>query len=175
MSRPASIALAAVAALISSSCGKDSPAAPPPSPPARLTPPLCDAQVGEWLRLESGRDAQLLRVVDAGDYYVDVETTTYQDESPVGNPQRQRWSRNSFGLPPDECVVRTIDADRIHLGDRWYDCWRIYATTRAGQETFFWISDEIPVHGMLKFAAVRKGVVDEKHAVTRADSGFKPK
>jgi hypothetical protein len=175
MNRLSRAAWTLVVALAASSCGKDPVVAPQQAAPTRLTPPLCDAQVGEWLRLESGRDAQLLRVVDAGDYYVDVETTTYQNESPVGSPQRQRWSRNSFGLPPDECVIRTIDSDRIQVGDKSYACWRIYTTTRTGQENYFWISDEVPVHGMLKYAGIRKGVVDEAHAVKLADFGFTPK
>jgi hypothetical protein len=175
MSQLTSSVLAAVVALTAASCGRDPPVAPQQAAPARLVPPLCDAQAGEWLRIESGRNAQLFRVVDAGDYYVDVETTTYQDEAPIGTPQRQRWPRNSFGLPQDECVIRAIDADRIEVGDRWYDCWRIFVTSRSGQEKFLWISDEVPVHGLLKVAGIRKAVADEAHAAKLTESGFKPK
>jgi len=172
MSRPASIALAAVAALMSSSCGKDPPPAPAQQPsPTRLIPPLCDAKVDEWLRIEAGRDAQVLRVVNAGDYYVEVETTTYQDQAPVGTPVRAKWWRNSFGLPEEDCVIRAIDADRIQVGDKWYDCWRIFVTSRTGQEKFYWISEAVPVHGLLKVAGIRKGVADEAHAAKLTEWG----
>jgi len=174
MNQAPAIALTA-AALLVASCDKDAPAAPKPAASPRLTPPLCDAQVGEWIRLESGRDAQVHRVVDAGDYSVEIETTTYQNEAPVGNPQRQRLSRNSFGLPSDVCVIRTIDADRILIADRWYDCWRIFVNDRNGQEKFVWISDEVPVNGFLKVAGIHKGVADEAHAAKLAESGFRPK
>jgi hypothetical protein len=174
MNRSATIALLA-AALTSSSCGKDPPAAAPQAAPTRLIPPLCDAQVGEWLRIEAGRDAQLYRVVDAGDYWVDVETTTYQNEAPIGTPQRQRWPRNSFGLPMDDCVIRAIDADRIQIADKWYDCWRICANSRSGLEMFYWISDQVPVHGVLQVAGVQKGVADLAHAAKLTESGFRAK
>jgi hypothetical protein len=164
------VALALVL-LFAVSCNDDPPRAAPTPPPPRLIPPLHDAKVGEWLRVEAGRDAQVFRVVDAGDYSVDVETTTYKEQAPVGVPHKTRWWRNSFGLPEDECVVRALDPDRIQVGDKWYECWRIYVTSRNGQERYVWVSEEIPVHGVLKVAAINKGVTDERNAVTLAEWG----
>jgi len=164
--------VAAAAALVLASCDEDRPRTPAVQPsPLRLTPPLCDAKVDEWIRIEAGRDAQVFRVVNASDYYVEVETTTYEDQAPVGTPQRLKWWRNSFGLPEAECVIRAIDADRIQVGDKWYDCWRIFVNSRTGQEKFFWISDAVPVHGLLKVAAIRKGVADETHAAKLTEWG----
>jgi hypothetical protein len=143
------------------------PAAPPPPPSApplpALVPPLANVKVGEWLRLESGADAILYRVVDTGDYDVKVEATTYHDQQPTAAPHVETWSRNLFGLPV-ESVIRSIDRDQIEVAGKRVDCWRFYVVAREG-ERFYWISDEFPVNGLLKFAALHKGQVDDVHAV----------
>jgi len=164
-------ALATSAALLAASCRKEPPPVAAPAATPRLIPPLHDATVGEWLRIETDRDALMYRVVDAGDYWVDVETLTYRDQAQVGAPLKQRWWRNSFGLPEDECVIRAIDSDRIQIGDKWFDCWRLFVTSRSGQEKYFWISDQVAVHGLLKVASLRKGIVDEAHAAKLAEWG----
>jgi hypothetical protein len=145
--------------------GCPSPAAPPPAPVAQptLVPPLASTKVGEWIRLESGHDAIVYKIVGVADYDVKVEATTYHNDQPTGAPHVETWSRNHFGLPV-ESVIRAIDRDRIEVAGQMRDCWRFYLVAREG-ERFYWISDEFPVNGLVKMAGLQKGQTDEANAV----------
>ncbi len=153
--------------LVVASCDPAPVAAPTKAPPPpRLIPPLWDAEVDEWVRLEptDGSTSIVYRVVNAGDTWVDVETTSYVNGNFVGSPQKVRWKRNCFGLPEDECVIRAFDPDRIEVDGKSYDCWRILAGSATVQQ-MYWISDAIPVHGVLRVANVHKGDPDLKNAL----------
>jgi hypothetical protein len=166
------IAVAVAAGLAAASCRDDPPPAPPPPPPRALIPPLHDAQVGEWLRVETGVDSEMYRVVAATDYEVTVEITRYKAGEPTSSPTRQTWSRNSFGLPAN-CVVRQIDPESLVIGGVRYDCWRlsIFSRETGAAQRAYWISDAIPVHGLLEAAVVQKGSVDDLHAAKLVDWG----
>lgn len=166
--------VAVVVALSASSCCKDPPPAPPPPPPPSLIPPLHDAQVGEWLRLEVGVNAEVYRVVGVSDYEVQVEITSYRNGEPSSSPVVHTWHRNDFGLPAN-CVVRQIDPDSIDVAGKRYDCWRlsIFSHEAGAGQRLYWVSDKIPVHGLLKAAAVQQGAPDDLHAAKLADWGPK--
>ena len=160
-----------VLGLAAASCCPAPPAALPPPVFPPLIPPLHDAQVGEWLRLAAGVDAEVYRVVRATDYAVDVEITRYHDEAPEGPPSVETWPRNGFSLPADKSVIRAIEPDRIEVAGKWFDCWRVHVFSHVAglTERVYWICDKIPVHGLLKIANVVKGGPDEAHAVRLAD------
>jgi hypothetical protein len=151
------------------------PPPPPPPPIPTLVPPLHDAKVGEWLKVEAGVDSQMFRVVGVSpdDYELTVEMIQSSNGVPVGGPEFFKWRRNSWSLPSD-CVVRAIDRDRVEVGGKHYDCWRL-AVFSHQRNMVYWISDEIPVHGVLKFTAVGKHGPDDAHAARAADWGFAPK
>lgn len=161
------VAIAATIAL-TATCGP-APAPPLPPPPPRLVPPLNDAQVGEWLRLASGVDSEMYRVVRAGDFDVDVEIVAYHNDQPVGSPRTVTWHRNSFSVPSD-AVIRAIDPDHIEVGGKWYDCWRLSIYGRNVQR-YYWITDQVPAHGLIKVANIGKNGPDEANAVYLADCG----
>ncbi len=174
--------LVAVAAVVAFAAGFVSawwgrPSAPPPLPPPpqpTLIPPLHDAQVGEWIRLEAGVDAEVYRVVGATDYEVQVEVTSYHNGEP-SPPIQKTWHRNGFGLPPN-CVVREIDPEVLEVGGTKYDCWRlsIFSREPGKAQLLYWICDKIPVHGLLEAAVVQKGAADETHAARLVDWGPRP-
>jgi hypothetical protein len=166
------VVLVAVA-LAAASCRKDPPP-PPPAPFPSLIPPLHDAQVGEWLRLEAGVDAEVYRVVGASDYEVQVEVMRYHNGEPSSSPAVQTWSRNGFGLPANS-VIRQIDRDAIDVGGVRYDCWRLSIFTReaGAPQRSYWVSETIPVQGLLKAAIVQKGEADDVHAAKLVDWGPK--
>jgi hypothetical protein len=158
---------AAVAAGWVTSCA---PGAPPPIAPApipKLVPPLSDAATEEWVRLEAGTDARVFRVVAVTDFEVTVEITHYHGGEPAAKPWTETWPRNGWGLPR-ECLVRSIDPDRVEVGGKSYACWRFLVVNRARQE-FWWFTDELPVHGALKIAALQKSGPDETGALRAVD------
>jgi len=127
----------------------------PAAPSATLVVPLNDAVVGEEVRLRRGRSIWTWRVSHSTDDAVQVEfveTTEGGGPAGVSPPPAQShvWPRNGFGLP-EGLVVRRIDRDRIEVAGRWWDCWRLQCHSRAGTR-FYWITDEVPVHGVLRIA-----------------------
>lgn len=156
------------AALSVKSCGPAT-EPPPPPPPPRFVPPLQDAQVGEWLRLASGSDSEQYRIVRAGDFDVDVEIVKYLNDQPAGPPQVVTWRRNSFSVP-DDAVIRAIDPDHIEVGGKWYDCWRLSIYGKQVQR-YYWVTDQVPAHGLIKVANIGKSGPDEATAVHLADCG----
>jgi len=165
---PLAAVLAVCGIVVTTTCGQPAPPAPPPPLP-RFVPPLHDAQVGEWLRLSAGVDSEVYRVVRAGDFDVDVEIVKYHNDQPAGPPLVVTWHRNSFSVPPD-AVIRSIDPDRLEIEGRWYDCWRLSIYGRQLQR-YYWITDEVPAHGLIKVANMGKSGPDEANAVHLADSG----
>lgn len=151
------------------------PPPPPPAPVPTLVPPLHDAKVGEWLKVESGVDSQLFRVVGVSpdDYEIQVEMIQFHEGAPTGGAQHFTWHRNSWSLPHD-CVIRSIDRDRVDIAGKRYDCWRLGIFTHQ-RNMIYWVSDEFPVHGVLKFTVVGKEGPDEVHAARAVDWGFAPK
>jgi hypothetical protein len=155
---------------------RPSPPPPPPPPPVpTLVPPMHDAQVGEWARIESGVDAQLFRIVGVSpdDHEIKVEMVQSHEGTPSGPPVTLTWHRNSWSLPAD-CVIRAIDRDRIEVAGKHYDCWRLTVFSHV-RNMVYWISDEVPVHGVLKIAVATDRGIDEMHAARFAEGGFAPK
>ena len=152
------VGAAAAVALLAKGCGP-----PPPStvaaPPAVLVPPLHDAQVGEELRMRRGAEEWLWRVVSATDDEVAVDFFITRggivDES---GTEHLRWRRNSFGIPdgPEGYVIREIRRDRIDVGGRSHDCWRIKAYARDAVR-YYWITDALNVSGFLRIALDDRG------------------
>jgi hypothetical protein len=161
-----------VAAIVASGRPQAAPEAPRPM---RLSPPLRDAEVGESLSLRSpAGDVQVYRVVDSTDRDVTVEVLTYQGDVPLAAPMKQKWSRNAFGVTDQIGVVRAIDPDRIEVQGRSWPCWRITIFGREDVRLFWWITDELPVHGLLKIARILKdGQPDEETAATLVASSAK--
>jgi hypothetical protein len=166
------VAFLAAAGGLASGC-RDEPQAPPAPAlkPLALVPPLHDAQVGEMIRIQPDRgvDAEVYRVVETDDFSVTVERTRYHSDQPEA-PVRMTWHRNSFGMPQDT-VIRSIDVDRIEVGGRWYDCFRLTVHSKV-RTLAFWVSEEVPVHGVLKAAIVQKGEAAEMHAAKLVEMSF---
>ena len=139
-------------------CGGGEPAPASRAPAPILVPPLQDAEVGEWIRIQAGRDVQVHRVVDARELDVTIEYMQYHEDEP-GPPATIVLRRDSFGTPA-EGVVRAIARDRVDVGGRSYDCWRLDVYLHIGQFAY-WISEEVPVTGLIKYARIEKGAVDE--------------
>jgi len=117
--------------------------------------PLNDAVVGEEVRLHRGPIVSRWRVAHTTDEEVQVEfVETFEGTPPAGfvpSPASTFvWRRSGFGVP-DGFVVRRADPDRIDVGGRSFDCWRLMCHSRAGVR-FYWISAEIPVHGVIRIA-----------------------
>lgn len=169
------VILAALAGFGAASLRRAPPPPPPPTIVPTLVPPLHDAKVGEWLRIKSGVDEQLYRVVGVSpdDYEIDVELTQYQNGLPLAKPTPFKWHRNSFGLPHD-CVVRAIDRDRVEVDGKSYECWRLQVFTHQGNWVY-WISEEIPAHGVLMMTKVGKNGPDMIRAARAVDWGFDEK
>lgn len=138
------------------------PAAPVAPPLPTLVPPLNDAQVGEWVRIGVGKASEVVKVVDASDFQVKVQIIRYVDDEPQ-SPVFEVWPRNSFGVPADG-VIRAIDRDWIDVTGKRYECWRLAVYGRQRQMVY-WVSEEIPVHGILKVAALNKGEIDDVNAM----------
>jgi hypothetical protein len=102
-----------------------------------------------------------------------MDPTRGRHEGEPSAPETFVWNRNGFGMP-DGGIARAFERDRIEIGGRRYDCWRVAVYSRIGQR-FYWISEEIPVHGVLKVAGVVNGAADEAHAVRLTAWGFKEK
>ena len=96
----------------------------------------------------------------------------YKNGEPSSSPTVQTWPRNGFGLPAN-CVIRQIDHDSIDVGGVRYDCWRLSIFTReaGAPQRSYWVSDKVPVQGLLKAAIVQKGEADDLHAAKLADWG----
>lgn len=149
-------AAALVAVVFVAPACDDAPAPARPGPRvATLVPPLQDAVAGETLVLRRGTTVWRWRVDSTTDETVAVEFVETDDRptgaaTPAPPTLRRVWSRNGFGLM-EGLVVREIQSDRIDVAGRAWDCWRLRCHARSGV-LFYWISDEVPVHGVLRIA-----------------------
>jgi hypothetical protein len=155
------LSLASVALLVG--CGNAT------QTPATLTlpgmsPPLNDATIGEELVLSRGATEWRYTVIEAGDTHVKVEVMRYVDGTPDGKPERFRWHRNGFGVP-DDAVIRRIERGRIDAGGRAWSCWILHVFTRDRGNYYYWLSDEVGVHGIVKIAKSADEGIDDRHAL----------
>jgi hypothetical protein len=151
---PVLASLLASAALANTACRRDPPPPPPPAP-AIFVPPLHDAQPGEELRLRRGNEEWVWHVASATHEEVEVDFRVMRDGVAVGPPEPMRWPRNGFGLPRG-FVVREIRRDRIEVGGRSWECWLVRAQTE-NSGMWYWVSEEAPVHGVLRMAVDDRG------------------
>lgn len=132
---------------------------PPPLAPAILVPPLHDAVAGEELRLRRGAgpgaEDWIWRIASVSDTEVEVEFRRMQGGAPLGPPENMRWPRNQFGVK-DDYVVHECRRDRIEAGGRTWDCWLVRAGSRT-EALWYWITDELPVHGVIRMAKDDRG------------------
>ncbi|MCE9636541.1 MAG: hypothetical protein K8T90_12625 [Planctomycetes bacterium] len=128
---------------------------PPPPAPAILVPPLHDAVAGEELRLRRGNEDWIWRIASVSDTELEVEFRRMQGGAPLGQTDILRWPRNQFGIK-DDYVVHECRRDRIEAAGRTWDCWLV----RAGSKTeaiWYWVTDELPVHGVIRMAKDERG------------------
>jgi hypothetical protein len=134
------------------------PQAPPPVAPlapALLIPPLQDAEAGEELRLRRGNEDWIWRVASTTETEVLVDFRIVRGGVPAGPVKQTSWPRNGFGLPPG-FVVSEIRRDRIEAAGRTWDCWWLRARSAEGGRSY-WITDELPAHGVIRMAVEEKG------------------
>jgi hypothetical protein len=151
-------AVAVVAALAAAPGCPRAPAGPPPAvAPAVLVPPLHDAAAGEELRLRRGTEDYVWRVVSTTDEEVEVESTVFRDGVVSQPPVRIRFDRNGWGIPRDpHHVIREIRRDHVEAGGRGWDCWMLRVHSRTSVR-YYWITDELPVHGVVRIAIDDRG------------------
>jgi hypothetical protein len=148
--------LSGAAAVLPSSCADDAPPDEPAAPRTFLEPPLHDAEAGEELRMVRGREEWLWRVVSTTDEDVSVDFFVRVDgQLDERRTEHLRWPRNGFGLP-EGFTLREARPDRIDVGGRARDCWRLRAHSREGVR-LYWISAELPVAGFLRIAVEDRG------------------
>jgi hypothetical protein len=152
------------AALAAAGCGRD--VAPPPAytVPA-FVPPLSDAAVGERLVNRRGVQEWHYTVVSAGSTDVVVEVVVYQGGAPQGRPQRYSWHRNGFGLP-DNAVVNRIEPGRVEVGGETWDCHVLHVSSGGAGSFFYWVTDAVGAHGILKIAKADGGAPNDANAIT---------
>ncbi len=145
---------------------------PPPPPPEPLRNPLADAKKGETLLLRRA-DGQttLYRVLAAEE---DSILLSEETTPPGGAATRRevRVARTYLGffiilegdVDPaeadaaardftlDEAVPETLFSEAL---GRSFRCWRIRGRHRVRGELTFWITPELPVHGLLRADAPR--------------------
>ncbi len=155
----------------------------PAVPPARAAlpafePPLNDAVVGEELVLKRGPTEWRYTVTEAGDVNVVVDVMRYEEGEPVGKSlERFRWHRNGFGVP-DDAVVRKVERGRVDAGGQTWDCWILHVDTKDRGRFYYWITNEVAGHGIVKIAKDADEGVDDRHALRWAGdsaSGRHPK
>ncbi len=162
------------------SCSKPAVQLPPPPPPPILIPPLHDAQAGEQLVLSNGVIDQIYRVVSASDGEVEVEITTRRDDMPVEEraPYKVTLNRNSWGIKADHNGAPTVNRrfvrDTLDAGGKTFPCWRVDVFSRKGNFVY-WLTDALPVHGIVKIARVVKNRIEDEQAFVYKRHTFPPK
>jgi len=173
--RPAIVVMVVVGTVVGWLAGRQSVELPPPPPPAEWVNPLADTTTGETLRLrypdgvvdtylvvEAVEDSVLLRI---------TKTST----AGTSSSRELRVSRNFPGvfivldgdIPKDalDAGLRNFRVDRmvrerITVGSRSHDAWRIEGRHLRQGAVTIWVDPEMPVHGVLRMAADR-GVLFE--------------
>ena len=105
--------------------------------------------------MRRGNEEWTWRVASATHDEVEVDFRRMRDGVADPPSPPMRWSRNGFGLPPGY-VVREFRRDRIELGGRLWDCWLVRAQTESSG-MWYWVSEEAPVHGVLRMAVDDRG------------------
>lgn len=153
--------LLTVLACAPAACGPDAPVAPsapeaPALPRRVLRVPLADAQPGESIVLGGGamEYTYTVRSGDASRVQIDV-VQSVEGQPLEGPPRSEVWSRNLWGIPA-EGVVRRIQFERVRLGDRFYDAWKLFVFSQQAPRAY-WISPDFAVHGLVQVARVTQG------------------
>lgn len=158
------IAVALLAAAVAVLVGmlvlrKDPP--PPEAPPApTFVSPLAQVESGETLRIAQGPKEFRYVVLSTTHSEVEVRVMEYQNGAPPAGsePRVERWKRNGLGIPPD-AVVQHVAPDAIEVHGRFWPCWRVRALRDSGP-VFYWLTDALPVHGLLRLARAKDGAPD---------------
>ncbi len=138
---------------------------PEPEPEAeastapQIPNPLYDAQPGEWIKLKQsagGLEAyMILEVVDADEESVTIHMSIEQGDRHMDGPEREAERERYIELTdPDEVQVRH---EKATVGDTEFDCTVLTRTNPRGVEVEQWISNDVPVTGLVKI--VRGGEV----------------
>lgn len=145
---------------------------PPPPPPAFYRNPLADAAKDEVLVLTSpDGDTQAYRVKEASrdTVLLSVETVSRAGESTV---QELRVARTFFGslvilegdIDPEQAqgtvrdfVIENMVPEELLVPslERTLHCWKMTGTYRGMEPRTYWISDELPVHGIARIDGTR--------------------
>ena len=170
------VLLAALAALAAGAgagwvAGRRSAVVPPPAPPVYVNP-LADAKRGEFLAMKrSDGTRQMYRVVEEqpDTVLLDLETAPA-----VGAPDHRqaRVGRTFLGVfafiegdvdaLAAEANLRDFRLETMEPVDmavpalgRTLHCWRIAGQHRVLGPMTFWVSDELPVHGLVRVETAR--------------------
>lgn len=145
---------------------------PAPPPPAPYVNPLAVVKGGESLVLRSSFGTRTrYRVLGIDDDSVLLSVETLAPGQPA-TQREMRVSRSFFGfliiLEGDvdpaaaEATARdfrldSVVPDRIAVGalGRTLDCWKVTGSHRAQGALTYWISDAMPVHGLLRVDSPR--------------------
>jgi hypothetical protein len=129
----------------------------------RLIPPLFDAKPGEQLVVGAGdlEYEYVVRSVLGDRVEVDVFKRLRGEPAP-GGPTRVVWNRNGWGMPADT-IIRQIEYDVRVLHGRPWPCWRLNVHHKQGARVY-WITDELPVNGVVGAARIIKGRVEDELA-----------
>jgi hypothetical protein len=145
----------------------------PPAPPPVFANPLADAKVGESLALRRRDGAvELFRVLEADPLTLLLQQDTQAEGAPFSTRQL-RVSRSWFGgflilegdadpaaaaanlrdvgllsVEPDTQVVEALG--------RPVRCWKFTVRHRVFEKMVIWVSDEIPVHGVVRIDTAKE-------------------
>lgn len=152
--------------------------APPPPPPVFVNP-LADARVGEYVAIRRSDGAVFgFRVLEA-----DLQTVLLLVENqPPGQPvttRQMRVARTWFGaflllegdVSPETCEATARDfALSSVTREAWnppelgrpLQCWKFQGNHRVHGQLTTWVSDEIPVHGVVRIDGPRGTLFEYK-------------
>lgn len=104
------------------------------------------------------------RVTSATGHEVEVEFRRFRDGVALGPAENLVWSRNLWGLPPGYRVDE-LARDRLEVGGRAWDCWRMRAVS-PNDLRWYWFTEELPVSGFLRVARDDRGKPELAFAAT---------
>ena len=155
---------------------------PAPPPPRPFVNPLAEVKRGESLALRQVDGAiQSYRVLEADDFTV-LLSVEMRDAGGSASTRQIRVARTFPGffiilegdVPPEEAaatarefVVESMAPDEIHVEPlgRSFRCWRIRGHHRVSGDLTYWVTDEVPVQGLLRIDSFR-GKLWEVKAIT---------
>jgi hypothetical protein len=134
----------------------EAPAGDAPATPARPVHPVHDAQVGEWaVYSRMGPNGQEIRmklsVAEADETEVVLsQFIQLPDGREVEGPQMRR-PRSEFLEPNnDQLTLKGYEKQTITAAGRSWDCDVMIAEDPSGGEMRFFVSNEVPVSGLVK-------------------------